>query len=226
MAEYTGMAMPRPGWTPMPNASGDERREALRQWTQQQLAINPNFAINEDQYYVDDNGVVQFKQDPWIERNPWIWPIIGIGGGIGAHALGFGGSAASAAGPTMEGGATVAANLGSASALPAAAAGGGMAAGMAGAAGAAGSAAASRSVLSRIGEQLARVGLPLGALAAGQAFGPGSGMPAAGTSQGIPPQLQELLALSMQRMRDQDPLFKAVNRQAFEGLPQYAKEGQ
>lgn len=78
--------------------------------------------------------------------------------------------------------------------------------------------------LSRNWQSLVRAGLPLGALAAGRmANGGGGGM---GSGGDLPPELQQLLAMSLQRMRDQEPLFQAVNQQAFAGLPAYVKGGQ
>lgn len=77
--------------------------------------------------------------------------------------------------------------------------------------------------LSQNWQQLLRAGIPLGALAAGRmANGGGDGM---GSGDGLPPELQQLLAMSLQRMRDQEPLFQAVNQQAFAGLPAYVKGG-
>lgn len=76
--------------------------------------------------------------------------------------------------------------------------------------------------LSRVGDALKRLGVPLGLAAAGRAFGPDA--PALGAGA-LPPELQELLKLSMDRMRSQEPLFQAVTRQALAGLPDYAKKG-
>ena len=66
-------------------------------------------------------------------------------------------------------------------------------------------------------------GMPLSRLAglipaiAGAAGGfGGSG---GGTNTQIPPELQQLLQMSMQRMTAQDPLFKSINAQAMAGLP-------
>jgi hypothetical protein len=39
------------------------------------------------------------------------------------------------------------------------------------------------------------------------------------------PEMEQLLALSMKRMQDQEPLFQAATRQALAGLPAYAKQG-
>lgn len=46
-------------------------------------------------------------------------------------------------------------------------------------------------------------------------FGGGGG----GTNTQIPPELQQLLQMSLQRMTSQDPLFKSINAQAMAGLP-------
>lgn len=58
-----------------------------------------------------------------------------------------------------------------------------------------------------------------GAAAAGGAFG-GGGNTAPTTS----PELQQMLAIAMRRMAAQEPLFDAVNRQAYGGLPAYVKQ--
>jgi hypothetical protein len=136
----------------------------------------------------------------------------------GASALPSMGGAAAA--PALGGGTTLAANLGSESALPP----------MAGAAGSAGAGAAMEQAgaagggnwLSENYRDLLRVGAPLGAAAVGRAMSNGGG---AGAGS-VPPEMQELLRMSMDRMRQQEPLFQAVSRQALAGLPTYAKGGQ
>lgn len=40
-----------------------------------------------------------------------------------------------------------------------------------------------------------------------------------GTNTTMPPELQQLLQMSLQRMTAQDPLFKSINAQAMAGLP-------
>lgn len=69
-------------------------------------------------------------------------------------------------------------------------------------------------------------GIPIAALAAGRALSPGGNSGAPNGANNLPPELQQMLALSVQRMRDQEPLFQAINRQALAGLPTYAKGGQ
>lgn len=77
--------------------------------------------------------------------------------------------------------------------------------------------------LSAIGAALKKLGIPLGVAAAGRAMSAqGGGALGAG---GLPPEMQELLRLSMDRMRSQQPLFEAVTTQALAGLPTYAKQG-
>ena len=69
-----------------------------------------------------------------------------------------------------------------------------------------------------------RMGRPLGRVAAatipavvGRALrGSGSG---SGSGAGLPPELQQLLQMSLQRMSAQDPLFRSINAQAMAGLP-------
>jgi hypothetical protein len=79
--------------------------------------------------------------------------------------------------------------------------------------------------LASIGNALKSVGVPLGVAAAGKAFAGGGGGGAVGAGS-VPPEMQELLKMSMDRMRSQQPLFEAVSRQALAGLPTYAKGGQ
>lgn len=49
---------------------------------------------------------------------------------------------------------------------------------------------------------------------------------ATGTNGGMPPELQQLLALALKRQQEQQPLFDAVTHQALAGLPTYAQKGQ
>lgn len=60
--------------------------------------------------------------------------------------------------------------------------------------------------------------LPLAAFApaARNAFGGNNG---SGMNTQIPPELQQLLQMSLQRMTSQDPLFRSINAQAMAGLP-------
>lgn len=58
-------------------------------------------------------------------------------------------------------------------------------------------------------------GAPLLAALAGVAGAGGGG----GTNTTMPPELQQLLQMSLQRMTAQDPLFKSINAQAMAGLP-------
>lgn len=76
--------------------------------------------------------------------------------------------------------------------------------------------------LSGVLRQLAEAGIPIGTLLATRALGGGGG-----SSEPAPmsPELQEALSLALQRLKDQQPLQDAVNRQALAGLPAYAKGG-
>lgn len=58
--------------------------------------------------------------------------------------------------------------------------------------------------------------LAAGAVAGRTAFGGGGGT---GASAQIPPELTELLRMSLQRVRDQEPLFQSITAQARGGLP-------
>ena len=81
--------------------------------------------------------------------------------------------------------------------------------------------AAGASGIGSILRQLAEAGIPIGTLLATRAMGGG------GPSEPAPmsPELQEALSLALQRLKDQQPLQDAVNRQALAGLPAYAKGG-
>lgn len=59
----------------------------------------------------------------------------------------------------------------------------------------------------------------------GVATGALGGGPGGGAPGDVPPELRDLLALSMQRVQDQQPLVDATNRQALRGLPTYAQKG-
>jgi len=101
----------------------------------------------------------------------------------------------------------------------AAGAGGGSAvAGSAGTGSAAsGAAGAGAGILGELPDWL-KVGLTAGLPLLGRAISGGSGGPG-GTGPGVPPELSELLGLSMNRVKSQQPLFDAVNRQQMAGLP-------
>jgi len=141
-----------------------------------------------------------------------------LGGAFGLAGLGGGGgtSAASGLGPQLGGGAPGAGLFGAPAASGAAGGGAVAGAGGAGAAGAAGAGSVPGWLETIL--KVAPVGAGLVNHFAGQ-DGPGAGM--AGQ---MPPELSELLGLSMQRMRDQEPLFQAVTKQALAGLPNYARE--
>ena len=71
---------------------------------------------------------------------------------------------------------------------------------------------------------LAKAGIPIAAGLTGRALS-GSGGGAGDGSAEIPQELKDLLAMSMKRMADQQPLADAINTQALGGLPTYAKRG-
>ena len=73
-------------------------------------------------------------------------------------------------------------------------------------------------------KRIAQLGIPLGTMLGTRAATNGGNDGNGGPST-ISPELQQLLAMSMKRMASQEPLFDAVNKQAFEGLPTYVKEG-
>jgi hypothetical protein len=72
-------------------------------------------------------------------------------------------------------------------------------------------------------KKIAAVGIPVGALVAGRAVSNNNDV--GNGSSAVPPELSALLAQSMKRVADQDPLAEALNRQALGGLPDYAKGG-
>ena len=81
----------------------------------------------------------------------------------------------------------------------------------AGAAGATGAAGTGMSLM----ELLLKLG-PVGAALLNKLMGDGGGM-------GMSPEFNDLLKLSTDRMKSQEPLFQAASKQAYEGLPTYAK---
>lgn len=215
----------------------DGTRRYLASYQQaQQAAGNEGFFTNQE--FNPATGQYERKID-WNN-------ILGLAAGAepfaaaGIAAAGAGGGVAGSA-PTMGGGETLAANLGSGSALvgapaslttPLTVGGAGVGAGSvapsAGVGGATSGAATAGSAagLGGIGKALKDLGIPLGIAAAGKAMTGGFGGGDGGGSSDLPPELQQLLQLSMDRMRSQGPLFDAVNRQALAGLPTYAKGGQ
>ena len=71
-------------------------------------------------------------------------------------------------------------------------------------------------------KQILKIGIPAGL---GLLARPHSGESGGNPMPSLPPELQRLLELSFQRMASQEPLFHAVTRQAYGGLPDYAKQG-
>ena len=87
-----------------------------------------------------------------------------------------------------------------------------------------GTAAGGTSLAARMGRGLANAAPDLGkaALIAGPALAGramrGSGGSGSGNAS-LPPELQQLLQMSLKRMASQDPLFSSINAQAMAGLP-------
>jgi len=80
----------------------------------------------------------------------------------------------------------------------------------------AGATATGTSLAERMGRRLGDAALIAGPAIVGRAMsGGGNG----GGNAALPPELQQLLQMSMQRMTAQDPLFKSINAQAMAGLP-------
>lgn len=205
-----------------------------------------------DFFYSLQNGQVQ--KEGWFGRNAdWIVPLMFAGaGGYGALAA-SGGSAGAGAGASATASSTLPSTQIGAGFIPAVGGTGSNVGAMAGGAAAAGSAAATLPS-SQIGNgmagpiaggtgralggvtddggggfdmadtirRIAQSGVPIGAMLGTRALAGGGGD--SGQSA-ISPELQQMLAMSMRRMSAQEPLFQAVNRQAFEGLPSYVKGG-
>jgi hypothetical protein len=70
---------------------------------------------------------------------------------------------------------------------------------------------------------IAKVAIPTLAMAAGRSLTGGGNSGTA--APGMPPELQQLLAMAMRRMTEQEPLSRAVNAQAYAGLPTAYKQG-
>lgn len=133
----------------------------------------------------------------------------GLSGAAGAAGAGSGSGADAAAGSALPSTQIGTGAIGPISGSGAASVAPGSAA-MAG-----GTAAGVASSLPTILQKLA----PLAGLVAGKAF---SG---AGAGASVPPQLNDLLAQALARMKYQNPLFQAATQQAYGGLPTYAKQG-
>jgi hypothetical protein len=175
----------------------------------------------------DDTGI--FHERPQWDQNkgewetPFDWGNLvtmgtgaALGGGV-ASALGaFGGGAAGAGGSAGLSSLPTTALP----ALPAASMGGGAAAGAGAAAG--GAAAGSGGLMSNLPtwvKALISGGAGVGVRALS------GGLGGFGGGQQMPEEWQQLMAEAMRRMAAQRPLSEAVNKQAFEGLPAYAKGG-
>ena len=144
-------------------------------------------------------------KDSFLTRNTWI-PAVAAAG-LGAYGMGaFGGAGAKTAAGAAGTKAGVDAVTGQDDVAPDFGGSGG-------------------SNMADIIKRLAQAGLPIGALLGTRALTGGGGDGQNGQSP-VSPELQQLLAMSMKRMASQEPLFDAVNKQAFEGLPDYVKRGQ
>jgi hypothetical protein len=229
---------------------GDQQKAQLEQ------ALRANGIAVPHGVHIDDAG--NFNQS----RTKGDWAKLAgegaaVGGlaltGLGAAGIGpmsglFGGTAALDAGasaiPALEGGGTIAANLGAASALPAFSAasipalgGGASLAADLGGAGALGSGASAGSAAMNY--------IPPGAAAAGDSIAnnvkrtltggsgfsaadlmkllAGGGLAAYGASQNhsasVPPELEQILALQKQRMDSQTPLYNSILKLSQSRLP-------
>ena len=74
-----------------------------------------------------------------------------------------------------------------------------------------------------LSDAIKRLAVGGGAAALGRSLG-GNANPGAATAN-LPPEFQQVLALAMRRMADQEPLFQAVNAQAMGGLPTAYQRG-
>lgn len=186
------VAIPRPNWT---------RGQSITEWMAQELQRNPAYQLPRG-YTQEDDGSVSRDQGNWLMRNPWAFPLMGIGAGLGLPALlgmgGGGGGAAAGAGAAGLTEAGIPTTIG-------------MGGGGGGAAAGAGAAAGGRT--SWLGPVLGAVAGLVGR----------SVTPQRSTQVPIPPELQQLLTEATRRQMNQGPLSDAVTRQALAGLPRYAR---
>lgn len=184
-------AAPRRNWTP----GGDA--DDLANWMTEELQRNPSYQIPEGYRIVD--GQVKRESPHWMQRNPWIYPLIGmgIGGGLGAMSLAGGAPAAAAAtgvttGPTLA------------------------QAGLAGAGGG----------LGGIIEMIAKVGGPAAITALTRRHGNPNGPYDGGMGGGpMGDQLSEIMALAKRRMERTEPVHEAAMNQIMRMQPGTAGYG-
>ena len=110
-----GTAVPRNSADPNnPVQTSPDDRQSILDWMTWEAKNNPNYKVAHG-YHVDENGNVVHDEPNFLLRNPWLFPLAGIGGGLALSALGVGaGGAAGAEGSALGGNATggfVGANL-------------------------------------------------------------------------------------------------------------------
>jgi hypothetical protein len=190
-------AQPRPGWTPGGSIND------LEQWYTEQLRRDPSFRLPEG-FEVGEDGAVRQRTRPWAYRNPWIFPVAGVGAGLVGGALAGTGPLAGAGGSAAAGGGGGAL---SESVIPTATGFG---------------SGATNSVLSTTMRALAG-GLPLaGSLLGGQpslAGGVNAALDAV-------PGAREALDMRMTQARRVDPIHQALTTMTMNLLPRSARGGQ
>jgi hypothetical protein len=185
------VAQPRP-W--------DSEGQTLEDWLTRRLRENPNHPIPNG--WEAKDGQVEREQPNWLMRNPWMFPVMGIGAGGALSAAGVGGGGAAAGGMAAE-------NVAPFSGLP-----GGIGGGGSGAGGAAGLAAQTASGFNM--RDLLKYIIGGGAVVGGLT---GAGQP------DMPEGLEGLLDLQRQRLEASNPLYESVLRLAFSRLPTGATQG-
>lgn len=103
------------------NGDGRTSPEEVASGLDSKLKANPAFDLPNG--YDDSQGTVRRTPEPWLNRNPWVYPLAGIGTGLAGGAM-TGGGAAAAGGAEASIPTTMGIGSGGAAGLGAAAGGG------------------------------------------------------------------------------------------------------
>lgn len=197
MAEY---AAPRRDWTPGGGA------DDLAAWYTQQLRQDPNFQVPRG-YRVLEDGTVKRESPHWMGRNPWIYPVLGVAGGLGAAGLSHAAGAGAAGGAASATGAGIG-ETGAVTGL----AGSGFGA----AAGAGGGLGGIIEMIAKIGGPAAITALTRRGSAPNQGYGSGGPLDS---------QLNEIMALAKRRMERTEPVHEAAMNRVLQMQPGTASYG-
>lgn len=194
-------AVPRPDWTPGGSTTD------MGAWMTNRRRQDPSYQVPNG-YSTGENGDVTRDQPSFLMRNPWLIPLLGIGGGIGGQALAGTGLFA---GSTGAAGATGAAAVPSEASIPT----------TMGIGSGAGASAATGSVLSRTMQALAGAAPIAGSLMRGNG-GNSLGSNISQVMQAVP-QLGQLMDLQLGQAQRADPLHQSLIQLSQRLLPNSAR---